>query len=142
MAARPKAAAKAKSKPSGKAAGTRGGRTSVEARGLRDQKCVPCEGGAPRLGPREVARLCREVPSWKLVEGKKLHRRLDFDDFVTLMEFVNEMATLAEDEGHHPDFAVHYDKLDVDIWTHAIGGLSENDFVLAAKIDHMLGSRD
>src|SRR5262249_920001 len=65
---------------------------------------------------------------------RRLHRRFTFRDFVTAMRFVNRMAEVAESEGHHPDFTVHYRQVDVEIWTHAIGGISENDFILAAKI--------
>lgn len=101
---------------------------------LRAKHCVPCEGGVPKLGPSDVARLAPEVPGWT-VRDDKLHRAFTFRDFVAAMGFVNRMAEVAEAEGHHPDFAVHYREVQVSIWTHAIGGLSENDFILAAKID-------
>ena len=84
----------------------------------------------------EAARLHGEVPDWTLA-GDRLRRRFVFADFVHAMAFVDRMAALAEREGHHPDFAVHYRQVDVEIWTHAIGGLSENDFILAAKIDRL-----
>ena len=74
------------------------------------------------------------VPGWEARDGK-LHRTFDHKDFVAAMAFVSAMAALAEAEGHHPDFCVHYRRVDVSVWTHAIGGLSENDFILAAKID-------
>lgn len=74
------------------------------------------------------------IPAWAVRDGK-LHRTFDHKDFVAAMAFVNAMATLAEAEGHHPDFCVHYRRVDVTVWTHAIDGLSENDFILAAKID-------
>lgn len=101
---------------------------------LRDKRCVPCEGGVPKLTPPEIARLAPEVPQWE-VRDERLHRRFVFRNFVEAMRFVNRMADVAEAEGHHPDFTVHYRQVDVAIWTHAVGGLSENDFVLAAKID-------
>jgi 4a-hydroxytetrahydrobiopterin dehydratase len=102
---------------------------------LTQKKCVPCEGGVPPLRPEQVAEMLPQVPGWQVTEdGRKLHRRFLFDDFVQAMAFVNKMAELAEAEAHHPDFAVHYSVVDVTIWTHAIGGLSENDFILAAKI--------
>ncbi len=100
---------------------------------LRARRCVPCEGGVPRLDAAQVAELLRQVPGWE-ARDDKLHRRFRFRDFVTAMRFVNRMAEVAEAEGHHPDFTVHYREVDVVIWTHAIGGLSENDFILAAKI--------
>ena len=101
---------------------------------LRAKRCVPCEGGVPKLGADEIAGLLPEVPAWTVRENQ-LHRRFVFRDFVEAMRFVNRMADLAEAEGHHPDFTVHYKQVDVVVWTHAIGGLSENDFILAAKID-------
>lgn len=77
-----------------------------------------------------------ELSGWQLEEGnQRLRRELTFEDFVALMVFVTRMAELAEAEGHHPDFCVHYNRLEITLWTHAVGGLSENDFILAAKID-------
>ena len=86
------------------------------------------------MSPDEVASMLAAVPAWEARDGK-LHRTFDHKDFVAAMAFVNAMATLAEAEGHHPDFCVHYRRVDVTVWTHAIDGLSENDFILAAKID-------
>lgn len=103
---------------------------------LTAKKCVPCEGGVPPLTDSEIRELLPRVPGWRVEDGK-LRRELKFKDFVTLMAFVNRMADLAEAEGHHPDFCVHYSRLDITIWTHAIDGLSENDFILAAKIDQL-----
>jgi 4a-hydroxytetrahydrobiopterin dehydratase len=102
--------------------------------GLESKRCVPCEGGVPKLGPIEIASLLPEVPGWR-EEGDRIHRTFQFPDFVRAMAFLNRVATIAEAEGHHPDFCVHYSKVEMTIWTHAIGGLSENDFILAAKID-------
>jgi len=101
---------------------------------LATQKCIPCEGGAPKLSEHQVEELLKEVKVWN-TEEEKLHKRFIFEDFVSAMRFVERMAELAEAEGHHPDFCVHYNTVDVTIWTHAINGLSENDFILAAKID-------
>ena len=105
---------------------------------LAGARCVPCEGGVPKLTEAEIQGRLPLVPGWSLAPGEGgewIEKRFEFDDFVALMAFVNRMAALAEEEGHHPDFSVHYSKLDVSIWTHAIGGLSQNDFILAAKID-------
>ena len=105
---------------------------------LTAAKCVPCEGGVPKLSSGEIAGRMGLVSGWSVAEhpeGERLEKRFEFDDFVALMAFVNRMAELAEEEGHHPDFCVHYSKLDVSIWTHAISGLSQNDFILAAKVD-------
>ena len=101
---------------------------------LTDSTCRPCEGDTPRLTAAEAARLHREVPAWELAD-ERLRRRFVFRSFVDAIAFVDRVAILAEQEGHHPDFAVHYRQVDLVLWTHAIGGLSENDFILAAKID-------
>jgi 4a-hydroxytetrahydrobiopterin dehydratase len=100
---------------------------------LRAKRCLPCEGGVPRLDAGQIGALLPQVPGWE-ERDQRLHRRFTFRDFVTAMRFVNRMAEVAESEGHHPDFTVHYRQVDVEIWTHAIGGISENDFILAAKI--------
>ena len=107
---------------------------------LRDKKCVPCEGGVEPLSRAETKRLLGQVPGWT-EQRKKLHKTLKFADFREAMRFVNRVAEIAEEEGHHPDFCVHYDRVDFTIWTHAVGGLSENDFILAAKIDGIARSR-
>ncbi len=100
---------------------------------LQAKRCAPCSGDTPKLTPDQIGLLLGEVPGWE-TRDEKLHRAFTFRDFVTAMRFVNRMADVAEAEGHHPDFTVHYKVVDVVIWTHAIGGLSENDFILAAKI--------
>ncbi len=105
---------------------------------LTAKRCVPCEGGVPRVEGAALASLLAAVPGWQLA-GDRIRRHLRFRDFRAAMAFVNAMAELAESEGHHPDFAVHYATVDVEIWTHAAGGLTENDFVLAAKIDRIPG---
>jgi 4a-hydroxytetrahydrobiopterin dehydratase len=107
---------------------------------LRTKHCVPCEGGVPPVGGDELERLLKEVPAWEVRNGR-LHRHFAFRGFTEAMRFVNAMAEVAESEGHHPDFTVHYREVDVEVWTHAIGGLSENDFILAAKIDEVAGKR-
>ncbi len=98
------------------------------------KKCVPCEGGVPRLDRARVDEWLRTVDGWSHRDDR-LHKRFRFRDFLAAMRFVNAMAELAESEGHHPDFAVQYATVDVTLWTHAVGGLSQNDFILAAKID-------
>lgn len=104
---------------------------------LLARKCVPCEGDVPRLGPARVAELLKEVDRWE-VGDDKLHRTFKFKSFIRAIQFVNRMAEVAEAEGHHPDFSVHYNRVEVVVWTHAIGGLSENDFIMAAKISALL----
>ncbi|MDB5097262.1 MAG: transcriptional coactivator/pterin dehydratase [Cyanobacteria bacterium RYN_339] len=105
---------------------------------LTNRHCVPCEGGVPKLGAAAVQDLLAQVTGWVLGDGR-IAKRLKFRDFAHLMAYVNRLADLAELEGHHPDFAVHYNILDVSVWTHAVNGLTENDFILAAKIDAMGG---
>ena len=101
---------------------------------LKNKKCVSCEGGIPKLTSDQVNRHLKEVTGWEL-QGEKIYKKFQFKNFLQAIEFINRMAEVAEAEGHHPDFSVHYNKVDVTLWTHAIGGLSENDFILAAKID-------
>jgi 4a-hydroxytetrahydrobiopterin dehydratase len=106
------------------------------------QKCVPCEGGAPRKTSAEVDEALRSLQGWAAQDGKtRIHRQYRFEDFVHAMRFVNALATLAESEGHHPDFTVHWNTVDVTLWTHAIGGLSDNDFIVAAKLDTLPEAR-
>ena len=104
---------------------------------LTQKKCVPCEAGAPPLEKSKVNGLLKEIPSWALKNGH-LYKKFKFKDFVEAMKFINALAEIAESEGHHPDFCVHYNKVEVEIWTHAVNGLSENDFILAAKIDKII----
>jgi 4a-hydroxytetrahydrobiopterin dehydratase len=102
----------------------------------KNEKCVPCHGGVPRIEPARAQELLGTLDGWDLRAGERLHKGLRFHDFAELMRFVNRVADLAEAEGHHPDFTVHdWNQLEVTTWTHAIGGLSQNDFVLAGKID-------
>ena len=105
---------------------------------LTRKKCVPCEGGVPRVEGPALDALLASVPGWQLA-GDRIRKHLRFHDFRAAMAFLNAMADLAEAEGHHPDFCVHYSTVDVEIWTHAAGGLTENDFILAAKIDRIPG---
>lgn len=87
----------------------------------------------------EARRLLGETPEWSLDEGAtRLVRRFEFVDFGKAMEFVNRVADIAEEEGHHPDIAIHWNRVDLVLWTHKIGGLHENDFILAAKINRVL----
>jgi 4a-hydroxytetrahydrobiopterin dehydratase len=100
---------------------------------LTKRKCAPCASGTPKLAPARVEELRRDAPGWR-IEDEKLRRTFEFKNFLAAMTFVNRVADLAEAEGHHPDFCVHYNRVDFTIWTHSVGGLSENDFILAAKI--------
>ncbi len=104
---------------------------------LRTKTCVPCEGGVPALSRQEAEGLLENLPGWSLsTDGIKIRKQWKMLNFMAGVEFFNNIAKLAEDEGHHPDLHLEgYRNLAVEIWTHAIGGLSENDFILAAKID-------
>ncbi len=101
---------------------------------LTRKRCVPCEGGVPKLSAEKAGELLGELPPGWRMEGGRLRRTFQFRDFVQAMGFVNRMAEVAEQEGHHPDFTVHYSRVEVELWTHAADGLTENDFILAAKI--------
>ena len=88
----------------------------------------------PSLGKAEVENYLSQLKGWSL-SGKWITKEFNFKDFIVAMKFVNKVADIAEAEGHHPDIHIHYNRVRLDIWTHAIDGLSENDFILAAKID-------
>ncbi len=104
---------------------------------LRQKKCVPCEGGVPPVSRQDAQRLLKDLPGWRLTEdGMRIRREWVAKNFLAAMDFLNRVAELAEDEGHHPDLhLVGYRHVAIELWTHAIGGLSENDFITAAKID-------
>ena len=102
---------------------------------LSEQKCVPCEGGTPPLAAAEIKKLLLELSSRWSAEGNQLKAEFKLKDFKEAMRFVNEVAALAENEGHHPDFYVFYSRVRLELWTHAAGGLTQNDFILAVKID-------
>lgn len=103
---------------------------------LLAEKCVPCEGGVKPIPPREARKLLAKLQDWELVKGKALRKRLSMLDFPAAIEFIHDVAQTAESEGHHPDLHLTgYRNLAIELSTHAIGGLSMNDFILAAKID-------
>lgn len=106
---------------------------------LADKKCVACEGGLPPLPLSEIRHYLGLIDKdWQAIDAKKITRNFKFADFKKAMDFVNEAARLAEEEGHHPDIFISYNKVGLELWTHAVNGLSENDFILAAKIDSLL----
>jgi 4a-hydroxytetrahydrobiopterin dehydratase len=110
------------------------------ADGLAAKKCVPCEGGVPALTLEKAQGLMREIHGdWKLApDWKSLKRSLKFKDFYRTMSFVNALAHVANVEDHHPDLEIGYGYCRITYSTHAIGGLSQNDFICAAKIDRIL----
>ena len=104
---------------------------------LAEKRCVPCRGGVPPLKGEEIQKLQPQVPDWQVVNEHHLERTYRFADFVTALAFVNRVGAIAEQEGHHPDLYLSWGKVDVRIWTHKINGLTESDFILAAKIDRV-----
>ena len=104
---------------------------------LTQKKCIPCEAGTPPLEESKVNELLKETPTWILKDGH-LYKKFKLKNFVEAIKVVNAVAELAEQEGHHPDFCVHYNRVEIELWTHAIKGLSENDFIVAAKIEKII----
>jgi 4a-hydroxytetrahydrobiopterin dehydratase len=104
---------------------------------LAAKKCIPCSGGVPPLTQERIAELAPKVAEWRIEEKHHLIRNFDFPNFVTALAFVNRIADVAEAERHHPDIYLAWGKVQVTIWTHAIDGLTESDFILAAKINNL-----
>lgn len=105
---------------------------------LQNKHCKPCEGETPPLSALEAKDLIKEVSNWTIEGDKKLEKTLAFKNFREALSFVNKVGEIAEAEGHHPDIALFgYNKVRIELYTHAIGGLSENDFILAAKINEI-----
>jgi len=105
---------------------------------LADKRCVPCRGGVPALTADQIKPLAKQVQDWKVVDNHHLTRELKFPDFKSALDFVNRIGEIAEREDHHPDIELSWGKVGVTIWTHKIDGLTESDFILAAKIDRAL----
>jgi 4a-hydroxytetrahydrobiopterin dehydratase len=101
---------------------------------LAQKKCIPCSGGIPRLDAARVAELALEVPGWQVVNNHHLQRRWSFTNFATALAFVNRIGEVAEREAHHPNISFTWGRVDVEIYTHKIDGLTESDFILAAKL--------
>ena len=107
---------------------------------LADKTCVPCRGGTPPLKGKQLADIHRQLPEssqWNVVNEHHLVRAYKFPDFRSALAFVNKVGEVAEEQGHHPDICFGWGKAEVTIWTHKIDGLTESDFVLAAKIDKL-----
>ncbi len=104
---------------------------------LLKKKCVPCEGkGIKPFARAEAEDYLAQTTGWSLDEkGVQISKEYKFKDFIGAINFVNLVADIAEMEGHHPDIHIFYNKVRLELWTHAIGGLSENDFIVAAKVD-------
>lgn len=105
---------------------------------LANKKCIPCEGGILALGKAEITNYMKLInKDWDLIDGKRISKNFAFVNYRHTIDFVNKVADLAEEEGHHPVMHINYGKIQIELWTHAINGLSENDFILAAKIDNI-----
>ena len=104
---------------------------------LSEKECVPCRGGVPALKGEAVRSLLEQLDGWQVEHEQRLHRSFDFPDFARALDFVNRLGAIAEEEGHHPDIHLAWGKVGVEIWTHKIDGLTESDFILAAKYDQV-----
>ncbi len=105
--------------------------------GLAERECVPCRGGVPPLKGDEIKQFSTQLQDWQVVNEHHLQKTYEFKNFRETLDFVNRVGELAETQGHHPDICFGWGKADVTIWTHKIDGLTESDFVLAAKIDRL-----
>ena len=108
---------------------------------LTDKKCVPCEGGVVPFDISEIHKYQKKVDGWEIIQNAKkiyiLEKKFEFKNFLESQKFVNEVGKVSEEEGHHPDIIFGWGYAKINITTHAIEGLSENDFILAAKIDNI-----
>jgi 4a-hydroxytetrahydrobiopterin dehydratase len=110
---------------------------------LAERTCVPCRGGVPPLSPEQVAVLLADLQGWTVVENHHLEKEYQLKDFAEGLALVNRIGAIAEEQGHHPDLLLAWGRVAVKIWTHKIDGLTESDFVLAAKCDrahHHMGA--
>lgn len=105
---------------------------------LAAESCVPCKGGVPALKGGELQKFSQQVPQWKVIDEHHITRDFKFPDFRQALDFVNKVGAVAEQEGHHPDILLTWGKAAITMWTHKIDGLSNNDFIMAAKIDKLL----
>jgi 4a-hydroxytetrahydrobiopterin dehydratase len=105
---------------------------------LAAKHCVPCRGGVPPLAGEELRKLEEELGGgWKVVDDHHLRKAFSFPDFVSALDFTNRVGELAEEEGHHPDIRLSWGRVEIEIFTHKIDGLTESDFILAARIDRL-----
>ena len=102
---------------------------------LASRTCVPCRGGVPPMRGDEIGELLAELDGWEVIREHHLLKTYTFKNFREALEFVNRIGQLAEEQGHHPDICFGWGRAEITIWTHKIDGLSESDFILAAKID-------
>ncbi len=104
---------------------------------LASKTCVPCRGGVPPLKGQELESYRKQVSAWDVVDEHHITKAFKFPDFRKALEFVNRVGALAEEQGHHPDIFLTWGKVTITLWTHKINGLTESDFIMAAKIDRL-----
>lgn len=105
---------------------------------LKEKRCVPCDKGTKPFDSEKIVRLMKELsPGWQVVGVEKIQKKYSFENFKRGMAFIQDVAVIADLENHHPDLCIQYTEVEVTFCTHAIGGLSENDFIMAAKIDEL-----
>lgn len=105
---------------------------------LSKKKCIPCEGGIPALTEKEIVDYKRLISGdWKVMDNNKITKEYFFVSYRHTIDFVNKVAGIAEEEGHHPVLHIYFGRAVIELWTHSINGLSENDFILASKIDKL-----
>ena len=104
---------------------------------LSSKQCVPCRGGVPPLTADEIKPLVNQLQGWEVVDEHHLRKMYKRSNFRDALDFVNKVGELAEQQGHHPDICFGWGQADISIWTHKINGLTESDFILAAKIDEI-----
>ena len=104
---------------------------------LAERRCVPCRGGVPPLAGEELRKLQDQVPDWRVIDEHHLEKSFLFPDFQQALDFVNRVGALAEEQGHHPDLYLTWGQVKAQIYTHKVNGLTESDFILAAKIDRL-----
>ena len=105
--------------------------------GLAEKTCVPCRGGVPPLTSEQIRPLAAQVENWHVINTHHIEREFRFPDFKTALNFTNKVGAIAEEQGHHPDILLTWGKAEITLWTHKINGLSESDFIMAAKIDRL-----
>ena len=104
---------------------------------LAEKTCIPCRGGVPPLTADQIKPLAQQLPSWDVVEEHHLERTYQFKNFRDALDFTNQVGELAEQQGHHPDIYLAWGKVGIRLWTHKIDGLTESDFIMAAKIESL-----
>lgn len=109
---------------------------------LAEKSCLPCRGGVPPLSTEEMRPLQTQIPAWTVVNNRHLSREFHFNNFATALRFVNQIGDIAETQGHHPDVQLAWGRVVLDVWTHKINGLTESDFIYAAKVDRVWESAE